>query len=116
LTLKPSILLQEIIDMVKYLRKEVYMANIQSQVKRIITNRKAEDHNFTFKASMRTAMKKVKTLLSKKDLPGATASLAIANKLIDKSVSHGIQKTQTAARQKSRLMKFFTQQTKLIGK
>jgi small subunit ribosomal protein S20 len=116
LTLKPSISLQEIIDMVKYLRKEVYMANIQSQVKRIITNRKAEDHNFTFKASMRTAMKKVKTLLSKKDLPGATASLAIANKLIDKSVSHGIQKTQTAARQKSRLMKFFTQQTKLIGK
>ena len=92
------------------------MANIQSQVKRIITNRKAEDHNFTFKASMRTAMKKVKTLLSKKDLPGATASLAIANKLIDKSVSHGIQKNQTAARQKSRLMKFFTQQTKLIGK
>jgi small subunit ribosomal protein S20 len=116
LTLKPSISLQEIIDMVKYLRKEVYMANIQSQVKRIITNRKAEDHNFTFKASMRTAMKKVKTLLSKKDLPGATASLAIANKLIDKSVSHGIQKTQTAARQKSRLMKFFTQQIKLIGK
>jgi small subunit ribosomal protein S20 len=116
LTLKPSISLQEIIDMVKYVRKEVYMANIQSQVKRIITNRKAEDHNFTFKASMRTAMKKVKTLLSKKDLPGATASLAIANKLIDKSVSHGIQKTQTAARQKSRLMKFFTQQTKLIGK
>ena len=92
------------------------MANIQSQTKRIITNRKAEDHNFTFKASMRTAMKKVKTLLAKKDIPGATASLAIANKLIDKSVSHGIQKSQTASRQKSRLMKFFSQQTKLLGK
>jgi small subunit ribosomal protein S20 len=102
--------------MVKYQRKEVYMANIQSQTKRIITNRKAEDHNFTFKASMRTAMKKVKTLLAKKDIPGATASLAIANKLIDKSVSHGIQKSQTASRQKSRLMKFFSQQTKLLGK
>lgn len=92
------------------------MANIQSQTKRIITNRKAEDHNFTFKASMRTAMKKVKALLAKKDLPGATAALAIANKLIDKSVTHGIQKSQTAARQKSRLMKFFSQQSKLVGK
>ena len=102
--------------MIKYLRKEVYMANIQSQTKRIITNQKAEDHNFTFKASMRTAMKKVKTLLSKKDIPGATIALAFANKLIDKSVSHGIQKSQTAARQKSRLMKFFSQQSKLIGK
>ena len=92
------------------------MANIQSQTKRILTNQKAEDHNFAFKASMRTAMKKVKSLLAKKDLAGATAALAIANKFIDKSVSHGIQKTQTAARQKSRLMKFFSQQSKLMGK
>jgi len=102
--------------MVKYLRKEVYMANIQSQTKRILTNQKAEDHNFAYKASMRTAMKKVKTMLAKKDLAGATAALATANKFIDKSVSHGIQKSQTAARQKSRLMKFFSQQSKLIGK
>jgi small subunit ribosomal protein S20 len=102
--------------MIKYFRKEVYMANIQSQTKRILTNQKAEDHNFAFKASMRTAMKKVKSLLAKKDLAGATAALAIANKFIDKSVSHGIQKTQTAARQKSRLMKFFSQQSKLMGK
>lgn len=92
------------------------MANIQSQTKRILTNQKAEDHNFAYKASMRTAMKKVKTMLAKKDLPGATAALASANKFIDKSVSHGIQKSQTAARQKSRLMKFFSQQTNLMGK
>ena len=92
------------------------MANIQSQTKRIITNQKAEDHNFAFKASMRTAMKKVKSLLAKKDLAGATAALAIANKFIDKSVSHGIQKSQPAARQKSRLMKFFSQQSNLMGK
>lgn len=92
------------------------MANIQSQTKRILTNQKAEDHNFAYKASMRTAMKKVKTMLAKKDLPGATAALATANKFIDKSVSHGIQKSQTAARQKSRLMKFFSQQSNLMGK
>ncbi|MBM3909946.1 MAG: 30S ribosomal protein S20, partial [Firmicutes bacterium] len=34
------------------------MANIKSQTKRIQTNLKAEVHNFTFKASMRTAIKK----------------------------------------------------------
>lgn len=92
------------------------MANIQSQTKRIQTNRKAEVHNFTFKASMRTAIKRTKALLAKKDLPGATTALHLAIKLIDKSVAHGIQKPQTAARQKSRLMTFFNAQSKSLTK
>lgn len=92
------------------------MANIQSQTKRIITNQKAEDRNFTFKASMRTAIKRVKQTLSKKDLPSAQAALNQAIRLIDKSVSHGIQKSQTAARQKSRLMASFAIQAKSLTK
>jgi small subunit ribosomal protein S20 len=92
------------------------MANIQSQIKRIVTNQKAEDHNFAFKASMRTAIKRVKQQLANKDLKAAQTSLNLAIKLIDKSVSHGIQKLQTAARQKSRLMSFFSEQSKLLAK
>jgi small subunit ribosomal protein S20 len=92
------------------------MANIQSQTKRIITNRKAEMHNATFKASMRTAIKRVKALLLKKDLPASKDALNLAIKMIDKSVSHGVQKPQTAARQKSRLMSFFNTQSKAIAK
>ena len=88
------------------------MANIKSQTKRIQTNLKAEEHNFTFKASMRTAMKNTKAVLAIKDLPGAKLALNQAIKLIDKSVAHGIQKSQTASRQKSRLMTFFNTQSK----
>lgn len=88
------------------------MANIKSQTKRIQTNLKAEEHNFTFKASMRTAIKKTKALLAKNDLAGAKLALNLAIKLIDKSVAHGIQKSQTASRQKSRLMTFFNLQSK----
>jgi small subunit ribosomal protein S20 len=88
------------------------MANIQSQTKRIITNLKATKHNATFKAQMRTAIKRVRGLVAKSDLAGATIALNQAVKLIDKSVAHGIQKKQTAARQKSRLMSFVAQQSK----
>ncbi len=91
------------------------MANIKSQTKRIETNRKAEEHNFTFKASMRTAIKKTKALLVNKDLDGAKLALNLAIKLIDKSVAHGIQKSQTASRQKSRLMSYFNLQSKNLS-
>jgi small subunit ribosomal protein S20 len=91
------------------------MANIASQTKRIATNLKATQHNMTFKASMRTAMKKVKALLLKKDAAGAKLALNKAIQLIDKSVSNGVQKKATAARQKSRLMKAFAVQIKTIA-
>jgi small subunit ribosomal protein S20 len=90
------------------------MANIQSQTKRIITNLKATVHNTTFKAQMRTAVKRVKALVAKQDMPAANTALNHAVKLIDKSVAHGIQKKQTAARQKSRLMSFVAQQSKVV--
>jgi small subunit ribosomal protein S20 len=80
------------------------MANIQSQTKRNITNLKARAHHASFKASMRTAIKVVDQLLTKQDLPAAQTALRQALKLIDKSVSNGVQKKQTAARQKSQLM------------
>jgi small subunit ribosomal protein S20 len=91
------------------------MANIASQTKRILTNLKATQHNTTFKASMRTAIKRVKALLVKKDVDGAKLALNRAIQLIDKSVSHGVQTKATAARQKSRLMKSFALQLKTLS-
>jgi small subunit ribosomal protein S20 len=79
------------------------MANIASQIKRIQTNEKARVQNFTFKAQMRTAIKKVVTLATNKDKEGVKIALALALKLIDKSVSHGVQTLATSGRQKSRL-------------
>lgn len=82
------------------------MANIKSQVKRIKTNEKARVRNASKKSAIRTAMKKVKLAVEAKDLANAQALLDAAFRLIDKSVSDGVQQQNTAARQKSQLATF----------
>lgn len=79
------------------------MAQIKSQKKRILTNEKARVKNAAAKSAMRTAIKKVKKACDEKDLAAAKASLPIAISLIDKSVSDGVQKLNTANRQKCSL-------------
>lgn len=81
------------------------MANIKSQQKRILTNEKARLANASFKSKMRTAIKKVKAAVEAKNLELATSLLPEAVALIDKSVKEGIQKLNTASRQKSSLMR-----------
>lgn len=79
------------------------MANIKSQIKRIGTNEKARQRNSSAKSAIRTAMKKVKAAVEAKDVALANELLNKAFRLIDKSVSDGIQHKNTAARQKSEL-------------
>ena len=79
------------------------MANIKSQVERIKTNEKARARNVAAKSELRTACKKVRLAVEAKDLEAANVALVHAYSLIDKSVSKGIQKKNTAARQKSSL-------------
>ena len=80
------------------------MANIKSQKKRILTNERNRVANVSFRSKMRTEIKKVKAAVEKKDLALAEQLLPGAISLIDKSVKEGIQKSNTAARQKSHLM------------
>lgn len=79
------------------------MANIKSQIKRNKTNEKARLRNVAVKSQLRTACKKVKVAVEAKDKAAAEAALKVAVSLIDKSVGKGIQKQNTAARQKSHL-------------
>ncbi len=79
------------------------MAQIKSQKKRIITNEKANKANSSYKSMMRTAMKKVVKAVDEKNLELAKERLSAAVKLIDKSVSKGIQHQNTANRQKTTL-------------
>jgi small subunit ribosomal protein S20 len=79
------------------------MANIKSQIKRNKTNEKARLRNASKKSAIRTAVKKVKLAVEAKDLANAQALLDAAFRLIDKSVSDGVQHKNTAARQKSHL-------------
>ena len=79
------------------------MANIKSQIKRIKTNEKARQRNASKKSAIRTAMKKVRLAVEAKDLAKAEELLKAAFRLIDKSVSDGVQHKNTASRQKAEL-------------
>ena len=81
------------------------MAKIKSQIKRNRTNEKARLRNKSAKSAVRTAMKKVRLAVEAKDLEAAEAALRAAFRLIDKSVSDGIQHKNTAARQKGELQR-----------
>lgn len=79
------------------------MANIKSQIKRNRTNEEARLRNKSAKSAIRTAMKATKLAVEAKDKKLATEKMNAAFRLIDKSVSDGIQHANTAARQKSTL-------------
>ena len=81
------------------------MANIKSQIKRIGTNEKARQRNASAKSALRTAIKKVRLAVEAKDLAKAEELLNAAFRLIDKTVSDGIQHENTAARQKGELQR-----------
>jgi len=81
------------------------MANIKSQIKRNRTNEAARLRNKAAKSAVRTAIKKVRVAVEAKDLAKAEEALKVALRLIDKSVSDGIQHKNTAARQKSEIQR-----------
>ncbi|MDD7315825.1 MAG: 30S ribosomal protein S20 [Bacillales bacterium] len=81
------------------------MAQIKSQIKRIITNEKARQRNVSIRSEVRTASKKVRVAVEAKDLAAAEQALKVAVKLIDSSVTAGVAKRNTAARQKSELQR-----------
>ena len=81
------------------------MAQTKSQMKRIITNEKARQRNVSIRSEVRTASKKVRVAVEAKDLAAAEQALKVAVKSIDSSVTAGVAKRNTAARQKSELQR-----------
>lgn len=81
------------------------MPNIKSAKKRVKTIAKKKVLNNDFKASMRTAIKKVEKAVTAKNIEDAQKFLSDAIKKIDKAYAKGIVHKNYAARQKSRLTK-----------
>lgn len=88
------------------------MAQIKSQKKRILTNAKANVSNSQKKSAVRTAIKKVRLAVSNNDAALANDLLNKAISLIDKSVGDGIQKQNTANRQKATISKLVANMVK----
>ena len=81
------------------------MANTKSAEKRMRQSEKRRARNRAVRATMRTAVKKVRVALAAGDAQGAEAALKDAISVIDRTSKKNVVHRNTAARTKSRLMK-----------
>jgi len=80
------------------------VANIKSSQKKNRQRITREARNQARKSAMRTAVKKVRSALGKKDRVGAKAALGAAIQQLDRAASRGTVKRGTASRVVSRLV------------
>ena len=81
------------------------MANIKSQIKRIGTNRKAQERNKAVKSELKTAIRATREAIAAGDKATATTALRVASKKLDKATSKGVIHANQAANRKSALAK-----------
>ena len=81
------------------------MANIKSNIKRIGTNRKAEERNKAVRSELKTAIRATREAAASGDKTAAAAALAHANRKIDKAVSKGVVHKNQGANRKSAIAK-----------
>ena len=81
------------------------MANIKSQVKRILTNKKATERNRAVKSELKTAVRAAREAATGGDKALAAAADTAANRKLDKAVSKGVIHKNQAANRKSALAK-----------
>jgi small subunit ribosomal protein S20 len=77
------------------------MANIKSQIKRIGTNKKAQERNKAVKSELKTAVRHTREAIAAGDKAKAEAALSTASKKLDKAVSKGVIHKNQAANRKS---------------
>lgn len=89
-----------------YLREgATKMANIKSSKKAIKVIAKKTEANHEFKARVKNTIKECEKAIAAKDVAAATEAVKKVQKNIDKAVSKGVLKKNTADREKSRLNK-----------
>ncbi|ARJ04936.1 30S ribosomal protein S20 [Humibacter sp. BT305] len=81
------------------------MANIKSQIKRIGTNKKAQERNKAVKSELKTALRTTRAAVTAGDKAKAEASYAVAAKKLDKAVSKGVIHKNQASNRKSAIAK-----------
>jgi small subunit ribosomal protein S20 len=81
------------------------VANIKSQIKRILTNKKANDRNKAVRSEVKTAVRATREAIAAGDKVKATAALALASKKLDKAASKGVLHKNQVANRKSSIAK-----------
>jgi small subunit ribosomal protein S20 len=85
--------------------KVTHVANIKSQIKRIGTNKKAQDRNKAVKSELKTAIRATHKAVAAGDKDTAATALTLAGKKLDKAVSKGVIHKNQAANRKSAIAK-----------
>jgi small subunit ribosomal protein S20 len=81
------------------------MANIKSQIKRIGTNKKAQERNKAVKSELKTVIRSTREAIAAGDAAKAQAALKVATKKLDKATSKGVIHANQAANRKSAIAK-----------
>jgi len=81
------------------------VANIKSQMKRILTNKKATDRNKAVRSEVKTAVRATREAVVAGDKDKAAAALLVASKKLDKAASKGVLHKNQAANRKSAITK-----------
>ncbi|MEO6826263.1 MAG: 30S ribosomal protein S20 [Microbacteriaceae bacterium] len=81
------------------------MANIKSQIKRIGTNKKAQERNKAVKSEIKTAIRATRAAIGAGDKDTALVALNTAAKKLDKAASKGVIHKNQAANRKSAIAK-----------
>lgn len=79
------------------------MAHSKSAKKRVIVAERNRERNQAVKSRVKTMLKRVLVAVETKEVEAANAALSVAYKELDKAVSKGIMKKNTASRRKARL-------------
>ncbi len=79
------------------------MAHSRSAKKRVLIAERNRERNQAVKSRVKTMVKKVLSAVEIKEVEAANAALSVAYKELDKAVSKGIMKKNTASRKKARL-------------
>ncbi|MGL4687883.1 MAG: 30S ribosomal protein S20 [Fusobacteriaceae bacterium] len=79
------------------------MAHSVSAKKRILTSERNRERNQAVKSRVKTMTKKVLLTVENNEIETAKTALSVAYKELDKAVSKGVLKANTASRKKARL-------------
>lgn len=79
------------------------MAHSRSAKKRVLIAERNRERNQAVKSRVKTMVKKVLAAVEVKEVEAANAALSVAYKELDKAVTKGIVKKNTASRKKARL-------------
>lgn len=79
------------------------MAHSRSAKKRVLIAERNRERNQAVKSRVKTMFKKVLAAVEVKEVEAANAALSVAYKELDKAVTKGIIKKNTASRKKARL-------------